>query len=187
MAGIGHNRGPTLEPGGGWRRHAWARARAELLPTLPVEIVRRRVRRAAELGLDYRSYAGIRASTGRDVIGFLFSSNALRLVRASDALPEDRARRLGALRGCDRTALVHAPVDPARLIALACLDAAHEAPRFDESWSQMRARVAAILRMRGLPPDGVVLVGETGFERDWSEAGRMAGYLPGERYFGTGA
>ena len=29
MSGIGHNGGPTMEKGRGWRRYAWKRARAE--------------------------------------------------------------------------------------------------------------------------------------------------------------
>ena len=62
MSGIGHNKGPTMEPGAGWRRYAWKRARAELLPKIPLEVVRMRVRRARELGLDYRTYAGVRAT-----------------------------------------------------------------------------------------------------------------------------
>ena len=30
------------------------------------------------------------------------------------------------------------------------------------------------------------LVGETGWERDWAEAGRLAGFLTGARYFQPG-
>ena len=40
MAGIGHNNGPTMEAGESWRRHAWGKARARLLPVLPIEVVR---------------------------------------------------------------------------------------------------------------------------------------------------
>ena len=68
MNRIGHNNGPTMEPGESWRRHAWGRARARLLPVLPIEVVRLRVKRAAEIGLDYRTYASIRAASGHDVI-----------------------------------------------------------------------------------------------------------------------
>lgn len=81
MSGIGHNKGPTIEAGKSWRKHCWTKARRELLPTLPIEIVRRRVARAKELGLDYKSYASIRAASGHDVVAFLFSSNALRVSR----------------------------------------------------------------------------------------------------------
>jgi len=73
MSTLGHNRGPTMEKGGAWRRFAWTRARADLMPTLPIEVARRRVRRARELGIDYKSYAGIRAATGRDIVALIFS------------------------------------------------------------------------------------------------------------------
>ena len=59
MAGIGHNSGRVDEPGKGWRTHAWKKARKSLLPTLPIEVVRLRVRRAAELGLPYRIKSGV--------------------------------------------------------------------------------------------------------------------------------
>ncbi len=86
MALIGHNGGPGVEDGASWRRHCWAKARADLLPTLPIEVLRGRVRRARELGLEYKTYAGVRASTGHDVVAFLFSSNALRLSAPMPAL-----------------------------------------------------------------------------------------------------
>jgi hypothetical protein len=82
-AGPGHNRGPALQPAGGWHLHCWRRARADLLPHLPIEGVRLRVRRAGELGLDYKTYASVRAATGHDVVAFLFSSNAVRVMLPS--------------------------------------------------------------------------------------------------------
>lgn len=36
-----------------------------------------------------------------------------------------------------------------------------------------------------LPSDRVILVGDLGLERDWCAAGRLAAYLPAERYFET--
>ena len=181
--GPGHNGGPSLEEGTAWRAHCWRQARAALLPTLPIEVVRLRVTRAKELGLPYRTYAGIRASTGHDVIGFLFSTNALRLLRPTDALPADRAERLAALQACDRVALVQPPLDPARVLALTPLDAAHAAPRSTDSWPVMRDRLHAVLRSRGKAGDGYVLVAETAAERTWVEAARLAGFLTGDRYF----
>ena len=47
IAGPGHNGGPSLEGGTSWRRHCWTQARERLLPTLPIEVVRLRVKRAA--------------------------------------------------------------------------------------------------------------------------------------------
>jgi len=179
LPGIGHNNGPELDANLGWRRHAWARARAELLPTLPIEVVRLRVRRAQELGLPYRTYAGVRAATGRDVIGFLFSSNALRLLRQTDALPPGHHARLAALVAADRVAILQPPLTQAP----PPLDACYPAPRFTDTWPAMRDQIAAIIRSRGRPADGYILIGETASERDWAEAGRTAGFLTGARYF----
>ncbi len=131
--GIGHNNGPTLEPGRAWRRYAWGRARAELLPRLPIEIVRRRIRRAREIGLDYSTYATVRAAAVRREHGNV-------------------------------------------------LEAAHPAPRAFATWSETRAAVAAA-RPPGVAGDAVLLVGDTGAERDWAVAGALAGYLPAERFF----
>jgi len=171
-----------MEPGGAWRRYAWTRARAELLPKMPIEIVRRRVARARELGIDYKAYAGIRASTGRDIVALLFSDNALRLIRATARIEADRAARLGALTRTEILALVHPPHDPGRVTqANPFLLRADYAPDLAQTWGETRARV---LDLTGrLPSDGVLVIGETHLERGWSEAARLAGFLPAKRYF----
>ena len=184
---IGHNKGPAMDAGVSWRRHAWGKARAELLPQLPLEVLRLRVKRASELGIDYKSYASVRAATGRDVVALLFSSNALRLVRPRDTLPEDRAKKLSACRQTSLRAAVVPPIDPQDFLARlstengVLLDRAVRAPGHLESWSGARARILDAIS--GVPADGVVLVGDLGLERAWAEAGRLAGYLPAERYF----
>jgi hypothetical protein len=154
-----------------------------LLPTLPVEVVRLRVKRARDLGLDYRTYAGVRAATGHDVVAFLFSSNALRVSLLRPAMPEARAAKLAAVQG-GRLALAVAPLT-AELVAAAnpaVLDAAHPAPHALAEFGVARAALRAALGT--VPPDRVMLVGDMGLERDWCAAGRLAGYLPAERYFG---
>ena len=187
MPGIGHNRGPATDDGVSWRRFAWAQARAALLPNLPIEVVRLRVNRARDLGLPYRTYASVRASTGRDVIGFLFSNNALQVLKAGQALPDPIRAALSGLRGCDRTAVVHRPLDPDLMLQGAALDAAHPAPAFTATWVAMRDQIRAVLRDRGGPADGYLVIGEPAWERDWAEAGRTAGFLAGGQYFGAGA
>ncbi len=184
MGEIGHNKGPTMEPGAGWRRYAWKRARAELIPKMPLEIVRMRVRRARELGLDYKTYAGVRATTGRDLVAFLFSSNALRVGPGGVEMPDGRLDVLQSLRQCDRLALVHRPLDPARVAdANPILEVVGQAPAFTDGWGDIRARVSDILGT--LPRDGVLVIGETGLEREWSVAGKLAGFVPSERLFPT--
>lgn len=181
MAGLGHNGGPTMEPGTSWRRHCWAEARNRLLPTLPIEVLRNRVRRAQDLGLDYKTYASVRAASGHDVIAFLFSSNALRLCPPAP-LPADRRERLQAVVNCGRLALAQAGTpDEVLACTVGAIDAAFPAPALLGSFAEARSRLQQALGQ--LPRDGVILIGDHGLERDWCAAGRLAGYLPAERFF----
>ena len=186
---AGHNGGPTMEPGAGWRRHCWRAARAALLPTLPVEVVRNRVRRAAELGLDYKTYAGVRATTGRDLVAFLFSTNALRLLREGERIARDEAARIAALNGAERLLAVQPPLASAATVAAlagqgVAFDAATRAPGLGDSWSETGRSLRAFLAARRHPADAVLLIGDTALERDWVAAARLAGYLPADAYFG---
>jgi hypothetical protein len=181
MGEIGHNGGPSMDGGVSWRKHCWSAARAQLLPTLPIEVVRLRVKRAKELGLDYRTYAGVRAATGHDVVAFLFSSNALRVSVLRPAMPDARALKLAEVQ-CGRLALAVAPLTPGMVAAAnPVLDGVHPAPFALAGFAEMRDRLRAALGK--VPSDQVILVGDLGLERDWCAAGRLAGYLPAERYF----
>ncbi|MBI1219589.1 MAG: hypothetical protein GC186_13690 [Rhodobacteraceae bacterium] len=182
-AGPGHNGGPGLEPGFSWRKHCWTKARAELLPHLPLEVLRTRVRRAAELGLDYRTYASVRAATGHDVVAFLFSSNALRVFAPAPTLPPDRAAKLAAIRDTLRIGLASGRLEPQMLQAVAELDAADVAPAALSSWAEQRRRLRAALAPARLPGDRVLLVGDLDLEREWCAAGGLAGYIAAPRYF----
>lgn len=173
----GHNGGPGLEAPGAWALHCWRRARSELLPHLPLEVVRLRVARARDLGLDYRTYASVRASTGHDVVAFLFSSNALRLKSARIA-PE-RAAHLAPVQAV-RIALAQG-LAPGDLLQNPELDAAHPAPAPFASWRVQREALRAALP--GTSSDRVILVGETALEREWLSSGRLAAWLPADRYF----
>ena len=171
-----------MEAGQTWRTHCWTKARKSLMKTLPIEILRVRVARAAEIGLDYKSYASIRAASGHDVIAFLFSSNALRVLPANKAMPQDRVLKLDAMQNISRLAALHAPLK-------ALPDDAPSmdsfiAPNFRHSWGETREIILGQVHARKLPRDGVVVVGDTSHERAWSEAARLAGYVSAERFFG---
>jgi len=186
--GPGHNGGPGLERGRSWRVQCWRAARADLLPKLPVEVVRLRVKRAAEIGLDYRTYAGVRAATGHDLIAFLFSNNALRLLRDSDRMQAAEAAKLAALTGIARALAVHPPLDPARMTAAlagqgVALDAAARAPGLTDGWGATRARLCQIAAALNAPTDRILVIGDTMIEGDWPGIARMAGYLPADRFF----
>lgn len=182
MTRIGHNGGPSMEPGASWRRHCWTAARAALLPVLPVEVVRTRVKRAAALGLDYRTYAGVRAASGHDLVAFLFSSNALRVSVLRPAMPDDRAAKLASVQA-GRLGLAVAPLGAAGMAAAnPVLEGCFAAPHALARWGEVRATLREALGK--LPPDQVLLVGDYGLEAEWCAAGRLAGYLPAELYFG---
>ncbi|MGN0933117.1 hypothetical protein [Falsigemmobacter intermedius] len=185
MAGIGHNGGPEMA-GFEWRRHCWTAARARLLPVLPVEVVRMRVKRAQDLGLDYKTYAGVRATTGRDIIAFLFSSNALRLEKAL-RVPAREHARLMAVTGAERLALAQSMAADQLLQANGdVLDGAGTAPLPMEGFGSVAARLRAVLDKR--PGDGVVLIAsDAPWERDWTAAGRLAATIPAERFFSGAA
>jgi hypothetical protein len=179
---IGHNNGPAMDAGVSYRTHCWKAARAALLPTLPIEVVRLRVKRAQELGLDYKTYASVRASTGHDVVAFLFSSNALRVSLTRPSLPADRADKLAAIAKAGRVALATAPLSPSLLMAgTELLDAAHRAPHWLASFADQRSAIRAAIP--GIPGDRVILIGDHGLEQAWVTAGRLAGYIPANRYF----
>lgn len=178
--GIGHNSGQDVTGYAG-RLHQWRRARRALLGnTLPVEVVRLRVRRAAALGLDYGTYASVRAGTGRDIAALLFSSNALGMIRRAE-IEARRAAKLAEI-AATRGALLHPPLAPD---PVAPLDWAEAAPSFAATWSTTRAGLRAVLARHGLPADAVLIVGETAFERSWCAAMRAGGYVSGDAYFGS--
>lgn len=187
--GIGHNRGPAFGLGRGWQRHCWKKARADLLPKLPLEIIRIRVRRAKELGLDYPVYATVRATTGQDIVSFLFSTNALRLFLGDTALKPRDAERLAQVTNADRAALTNPPLEPAPLLRslraarAGGIDRAAAGPIAWASPAEQR-RILDIARCA--PAAGTVLVGDAPFEQQWVAAARLAAYLPADRFFGPG-
>ena len=185
---IGHNGGPPLDPGQRWRAVAWGKARRDLVKALPIEIVRRRVARARDLGLAYPAYAAILMGTGRDIIGFLFTAEAigLRLERAA-RVEAAAAKKVAAVRGAQRL-LLGPPVAPADLRAALSgqgivFDAVGAAPASDAPDAQGRAAIRALLDPLRLPGDSVVMVGARPDERRWAEAARLARFIAAPAYF----
>lgn len=194
LPGIGHNNGPSLEGERSWRRHCWKQAKKAVAPPAPLEVVRRRVARARQLGLAYPAYASILLGTGRDVRGLLFTAGALGLTVAGtlERLVEmDRlkAERLRGLERCDKLILL-----PAGERVSGVAEALSRAERIEtagigvvpEEPASFRARAAAmddLLRVPGLPSDTVVLIGTAPEERAVAEAGRLAKFLAADLYF----
>ena len=177
MVGVGHNKGPSLEAGAGFRKVAWTKARAALLPALPLEVVRLRVKRAERLGLPYKTYATVRAVTGRDIVGFLFSDNALDLRRAACVPAPERARLIELDGIATRLAAVHGTRDPWSLVEDGVLDGAGRAPGLSTPWRAARDGLRAIAAEAQVPRDGLVVVAATALEKEWSAIAGLAGTI----------
>lgn len=181
-AGIGHNQRPPL--GGGWRTYCWRKARAQLLPPAPLEVVRRRVRRAAELGLSYPDYASIVLLTGRDLAAWLLTSTALD--DGEGAVRADAQQQAGRLIRCDLLVL-KTSVQPRseRIITALNLDPQRLAE--GGTVAPLRAgreAIAALVRRQKLPAAAVAMVGTGETERALADAARLAKFLPVERWLG---
>lgn len=186
MAGIGHNQGPSMERGEKWRAFQWKKAREAAMPkAMPLMVVKMHVARAHALGLDYPTYAAVRKASGRDIMGLLFSSNALRVVRAeAPQMPIERGAVLDAVQGARKLALVHAPLHATAVQAAnPVLDTCGPAPKFTQTWGEMRAHLGRFITDQKLARDQVLIIGDTTLERDWTTAAQAAGYLEAERYF----
>ena len=62
--GIGHNGGPVLDRGAGWRHFCWKKAHARAWKTPPREIALGRLARAETLGMTYREYTAVLLDRG---------------------------------------------------------------------------------------------------------------------------
>lgn len=180
--GIGHNLGPSMEAGRSWRIHSWTRAKQQAVrEKLTPDMARRRVARARELGLDYASYASIRATSGRDVSGFLFSSTGLRITPNRPDPSDEIVEKLSALKGVARIAMLHAPLDRIAVDRLRpFFDAVHAAPSLLAAFPRIRSALAKA--QEGRPAAGLVVIG-TGLEADWVAAGRLGGMVEADHYF----
>lgn len=177
MSGMGHNNGPSMDLGAGFRRVAWSKARAALMPSLPLEIVRLRVKRAQRLGLPYKTYATVRAVTGRDIVGFLFSDNALDMDRGREISVSAQARLIGLEGAAARLVAVHAPYDPQGVLVEGLLEGAGRAPGLSTPWRAARDGLRVMAIEASVPFDGLVVVAATALEREWSATAGLGGTI----------
>jgi len=190
---IGHNKGPSLNTGLGWQKHCWAKARKDLLgKTIPIEVVRMRIKRARELGLAYPQYAAIMLGTGRDIVGFLFTVDGLHLrLRKRLEMPDQVQDKLQSLRKCNLMAFAPSGENPEAFrvelqqVAGAPFVAAAPEPRTHINWPDARSAIRAALDPLKLPSDAVVMIGTRDMEKQWAAAGKMARFIPASDYYST--
>jgi len=190
---IGHNNGPSMKTGLGWQRHCWAKARKELLgKTIPVEIVRMRIKRARELGLAYPQYASIMLGSGRDIVGFLFTVDGLHLrLRKQLEMPDTVQDKLQSLRKCSLMAFAPSGENPdafrqeLQQVAGVRFSSASPEPEDEINWSAARRAIRTALDPLKLPSDAVVMIGTRDAEKQWAAAGKIARFIPASDYYGT--
>lgn len=192
LPGIGHNQGPPLQAEVSWRRYAWKKARQSLMPRLPLEVVRRRVKRARDLGLEYPVYASILLGTGRDILGFLFTCKSLGdHVAREGRLPGGVVRKIETLHDVHTMLAVESGinalevVDSVRRNNAVVFSSSTSLPPYDQHWHQGRDAILRALTPMSLPSDAVVMIGAHKTEREWADAARLARFLPADRYFPT--
>ncbi|WGI21099.1 hypothetical protein [Amylibacter sp. IMCC11727] len=194
MAGIGHNGGPK-RLGRGWQKHCWTQSRNALIgKRMPVEVVRMRIKRARELGLEYPQYASILLGSGRDIVGFLFSVDGLQLrLRKRLEMPDLVQDKLRGLDRVTLTAFAPSGETPKRfqreLSEVAGVPFASCAPEAEGplGWSAARAAVRAVLDPLSLPSDAVVMIGTRAEEARMAEAAHLARFIASGDYFGNHA
>lgn len=184
--GRGHNQPP--DPGAGFRRYAWAQAKAAAVERLSPAQARRRIARAAELGMEYPTYASVLRMAGRDPAALLFTPGGLglRLPRRL-ALPAGLRARLAGVQGCHLLAL--APADEApeafleelRDVTALPFAAAGVMPARLTPWQAQAAALRLALDPLRLTGAAVVLVGAA--EAALCAPARLGAYLDHAQYF----
>lgn len=190
---IGHNQGPPMDSMRSWRRHCWTAAKKQLFRPLPLETVRRRVARAAALGLAYRRYEQL-VLGGGEIEAMLFEGGTLVVTapyaRPAERLDPDAIRKLAQITGCRRLLLTGpAGMDhlwsggPQALIEAAIRVTARR-PLSAPPAKLDREALAAGLRASALPAGSVALIGDGAHGPAWVAGSRLAGFVPGEEFFG---
>ena len=178
--GIGHNNGPPMATR--WGLHCWRRAQAQAWKAPAPEIVRLRLRRAAELGLSYRHYTSILMEAGRSPTAIVFSLAALSAPGAAERL-----------RGLDRPRLLAAGVDSD---GDGCRRGDDRLRRLVEAaggriagWrvvaepAALPGAVLDLLAGEAVSPKAAFMVGISDVERDCATRARLAAFLHAEAYF----
>lgn len=184
MGGIDHDRVPSLQ-GSGFRAHCRDLARRELPGVrLSVEVVRMQVRRARDIGRSDRTCAGVRATAGRDPAAFFCCQDGIGVFRTlRQPVPDVLARiAASAARPYPGCASGVAPDEAGRRIGAL---SARALARFGTGRPAMRNKTW--LRAQKPPADTVLMIGETGHQREMMTAGGLAGFVTGRQFFAGAA
>ena len=200
---LGHNGGPPLPSAASWNAFCWRKAAANARKTPSREVVAIRMRRAAELGLDYKTYAAVLADGGstprvlvvmlsRAVVAYgpfgpqVTRDGALSLQSTvSDKLAALSVPQIVLIApapsgGPARDAVAAALAETVRAASwpIAAADVLPAAPP-----GEVAAWLCDLLTGAGLSPRSALLIGEPEPYQDLVTRARLLGLLAARRYF----
>lgn len=210
--GIGHNQGPPLDPETRWRVHSWRKAQEKAWCNPPIELVRRRSRRARELGLSYRAYTAVLLDRGAHLETVVFDLGGTLVRIANDEVALDAAgqvellpgvaQRLSQLANCkvfvvtNQAGVAEGLMSEAQAHELIAQVNARVGGRIDDYRICMDAKdsgsafrkprpgmVLDLLRSHGLSPHGAFLVGDNESDRGCAAAAGLAAFIWAADYF----
>lgn len=201
---LGHNGGPPLPSAASWNAFCWRKAAAASRKTPSREVLAIRMRRAAELGLDYKTFAAVLAHAGatpktlivvlaRDLVAH--GAFGPQITGAGHlALRAGVTEKLAGLSRPDIVLVAPAPAGgPARETLTDALAATvRTVGRPVAAWGVLPSAAAretaealtGLLAEAGLAPGTALLIAGPDTYQDIATRARLAGVLSPQRYFG---
>jgi len=187
-AGIGHNQGPSMLAGS-WSGYCWTRARREIWDNPPIEVVRRRKRRADELGLTYRQYTGVMLDKGTRTEALVIDLSRLETT-LHPAPIESVAAKLRQVRNCKIFAAVETVgfvVDEINRMAGDVITDCAVYPRavtVRPTLEETLAPVLDLLQRNVVAPAAAIMIGDGRQALSIAASARLARVFPYGAYFG---
>lgn len=200
---LGHNGGPPLDTASNWSTFCWRKAAKKARKTPPREVLAIRRRRAAELGLDDRTFAAVLADCGRAPATLIFALGRDWIdygpfgprIGADGTLtaPPAIARKIAALSvpsvgvvaltasGGPAGEAIRSAIPATAAAAGWRLDLQGVAP--PGGIAESAAWLADLLARRGLSPGAALLIGDEAAHREIATRARLGGLLAATRYF----
>lgn len=184
--GIGHNNGPPMATR--WGLHCWRRAQAKVWQTPSPEVVKLRLRRAAELGVTYRQLALILMDVGRTPTAVAFAVSGTLVHSVQDT--EDEIRWLPAV--ADRLAALSRPTiflvaagERAEVIdaVVAAVGARIDGQCNAADLESRAAALVALLAAHGVSPRSTIMIGASDADRACADRASCVAYYPAAVYF----
>lgn len=200
---LGHNGGPPLPSAASWNAFCWRKAAAKSRKAPSREVLAIRLRRAAELGLDYTSYAAVLAHAGATptTLVILLSRAVIVYGTFGPQISDDgtlamRAGIAEKLAGLTRPEVVLVAPAPAGGPARGAVADALAATIRSGAWRTAASGIlpagavretadalTVLLADAGLSPGTALMIADPDTHQEIATRARLAGLLSPQRYF----